>query len=65
MKNNVYPCELQFYYLKLGFKGVKIILAFFFHGGQKVNRNNKKSYLVTNNIMMTMLTHITYSTLNA
>ena len=24
-KNNVYPCKPQFYYLKLGFKGVKII----------------------------------------
>ena len=24
-KNNVYPCKPQFYYLKVGFKGVKII----------------------------------------
>ena len=24
-KNNVYPCKLQFYYIKMGFKGVKII----------------------------------------
>ena len=24
-KNNVYPCKSQFYYLKVGFKGVKII----------------------------------------
>ena len=24
-KNNVYPCEPQFYYIKAGFKGVKII----------------------------------------
>ena len=24
-KNNVYPCQLQFYYIKVGFKGVKII----------------------------------------
>ena len=24
-KNNVYPCEPQFYYIKVGFKGVKII----------------------------------------
>ena len=23
--NNVYPCEPQFYYIKVGFKGVKII----------------------------------------
>ena len=24
-KNNVYPCKLQFYYIKVGFKGVNII----------------------------------------
>ena len=24
-KNNVYPCNLQLYYIKVGFKGVKII----------------------------------------
>ena len=24
-KNNVYPCKSQFYYMKVGFKGVKII----------------------------------------
>ena len=24
-KNNVHPCEPQFYYIKVGFKGVKII----------------------------------------
>ena len=24
-KNNVYPCKLQFYYIKVGFKEVKII----------------------------------------
>ena len=23
-KNNVYPCQPQFYYIKVGFKGVKI-----------------------------------------
>ena len=26
-KNNVYPCKPQFYYIKVGFKGVKIIKA--------------------------------------
>ena len=25
MKNNVYPCKPQFYYIKVGFTGVKII----------------------------------------
>ena len=24
-KNNVYPCKPQFYFIKVGFKGVKII----------------------------------------
>ena len=24
-ENNVYPCKTQFYYIKVGFKGVKII----------------------------------------
>ena len=24
-KNNVYPCKPQYYYIKVGFKGVKII----------------------------------------
>ena len=28
-KNNVYPCKPQFYYIKLGFKGVKIVEACF------------------------------------
>ena len=31
-KNNVYPCKLRFYYIKVGFKGVKIILACFRDG---------------------------------
>ena len=28
-KNNVYPCKPQFYYIKVGFKGVNIIKACF------------------------------------
>ena len=28
-KNNVFPCKPQFYYIKVGFKGVKIIWACF------------------------------------
>ena len=24
-KNNIYPCKPQFYYIKMGFKGIKII----------------------------------------
>ena len=28
-KNNVYPCKPQFYYIKVGFKGVKIIWVCF------------------------------------
>ena len=29
MKNNVHPCKPQFYYIKVGFKGIKIIKACF------------------------------------
>ena len=28
-KNNVYPCKPQFYYIKVGYKGVKIIKVCF------------------------------------
>ena len=31
-KNNVYPCKPQFYYIKMGFKGVNIIEACFCDG---------------------------------
>ena len=31
-KNNVYPYKPQFYYIKVGFKGVKIIKACFRDG---------------------------------
>ena len=31
-KNNVYPCKPQFYYIKVGFKGVKTIWACFRDG---------------------------------
>ena len=31
-KNNVYPCKPQFYYIKVGFKGVNIIWACFRDG---------------------------------
>ena len=27
IKNNVYPCKPQFYYIKVGFKGIKIIYS--------------------------------------
>ena len=29
-KNSAYPCALQFYYIKVGFKGVKIIYRYVF-----------------------------------
>ena len=31
-KNNVYPCKPQFYYIKVGFKEVRFILACFRDG---------------------------------
>ena len=34
-KNNVYPCKPQFYYIKVGFQGVKIIGMFSWWGGTR------------------------------
>ena len=34
-KNNVYPCKPQFYYIKMGFKGVKNIIVCFRDGFQR------------------------------
>ena len=31
-KNNVYPCKPKFYYIKVGFKGIKIIQVCFRDG---------------------------------
>ena len=28
-KNNVYPCKPQFFYIKVGFKAIKIMQAYF------------------------------------
>ena len=35
-RNNIYPCKPQFYYIKVGFKGVKIILACFRDGMRRL-----------------------------
>ena len=35
-ENNVYPCKPQFYYIKVGFKGVKIIYVWFRDGSRIV-----------------------------
>ena len=45
-RNNVYPCKPQFYYIKVGFKGVKIILACFRDAHQWIN--GYFSFLLTN-----------------
>ena len=37
-KNNVYPSKPQFYYIKVGFKGVKIISACF-HDADHMSQN--------------------------
>ena len=39
-KNNVYPCKPQFYYIKVGFKGVKIIKQCFRDGTINVSEVN-------------------------
>ena len=41
MKNNVYPCKPQFYYIKVGFKGVKIVSRYVFVMHSSVNVNVK------------------------
>ena len=42
-KNNVYPCKTQVYYIKVGFKGVKIIKACFPDGISSSQLENKKT----------------------
>ena len=42
-KNNVYPCKPQFYYIKVGLKGVKIILVCFRDGESSQNFSTKLS----------------------
>ena len=39
-KNNVYPCKPEFYYIKVGFKGVNIIQACF--RDEKKKKQTKK-----------------------
>ena len=41
-KTNVYPCKPQFYYIKVGFKGVKIIKVCF-RDGEFLNADNENS----------------------
>ena len=43
-KNNVYPCKPQFYYIKVGFKGLKIIYACF-RDGITILRNGLQFYV--------------------
>ena len=52
-ENNVYPCKPQFYYIKVGFKGVKIRYIFvivFVELGmilkEKTKKNKKKHKIV-------------------
>ena len=45
-KNNVYPCKPQFYYIKVGFKGVKIIQACFRDVPQKIDALLSKEGLI-------------------
>ena len=52
-KNNVYPCKPQFYYIKVGFKGVKILQVCF----RDVNSARKQILLGSNenNLLFTSL----------
>ena len=44
-KNNVYPCKPQFFYIKVGFKGVKIYRSVFVMCFKVVDLQRKKQYL--------------------
>ena len=37
-QNNVYPCKPQFYYIKVGFKGVNIIIQICFRDAKRQSR---------------------------
>ena len=43
-KNNVYPCKPQFYYIKVGFKGVNIIQVCFRDGSHFSIGRDKSGY---------------------
>ena len=52
-KNNVHTCKPQFYYIKVGFNGVKIILAGFRDATTYVFcRENRNSVIIHDNIMV-------------
>ena len=47
-KNNVNPCKPKFYYIKMGFKGVKIIYACFrdeWNGWIAIENNRNEAYI--------------------
>ena len=50
-KNNVYHCKPQFYYIKIGFKGVKIIKACF--RDKHLSSNFRKVYVASSYVKVT------------
>ena len=73
-KNNVYPCKPQFYYIKVGFKGVKIIQVCFLDADLLLKNvestlvptyicfgNDSFLHQVTNNSQKVKLSHWTMS----
>ena len=48
-KNNVYPCKTQFYYIKMGFKGVKIIKVCF-HDAENARKLSTRELPYISNI---------------
>ena len=53
-KNNIYPCKPQFYYIKVGFEGVKFIWACF----RDAKLNSKKNE--TSNAMFDMYVYLMF-----
>ena len=45
-KNNIYPCKPQFYYIKVGFKGVKFIKACFRDDSLRLNKLPQTMYFL-------------------
>ena len=49
--NNVYPCKPPFYYIKMGFKGVKIIKACFrdeVQSSSTIHKSQEKELFIQN-----------------
>ena len=56
-KNNVYPCKHQFNYIKVGFKGVKIITVFFVMPAKTDQPASMQKLIRVGQIAFTVMSH--------